>query len=621
MTSDPGVLTLPKEKRFWAAIPSWIFLGAVAVLFPVFALMTAANINRQKEITVRMLLEKGAALIRSFEAGTRTGMMALHFGRSQLQKLLTETAQQPDIAYLMVSDTNGLILAHGDATQIGKIHPAQGIDLKEAALLKTLKYREIVSKNGKSIFEVFGRFSPTGIPIGGERRRMHRMFHDLFNDDPPPEDHADLPPDPFSPPFLIIFVGLDMTAAVEAQQADIRHTIFMAAILLLIGFSGVIFLFLAQNYRAARVTISRIKAFSDTLVENLPIGLLALDSQGRIAVFNSVADNLLLLTEKEAFGKFAGQVLPKALYSAVFQVSPEKRIMDAELDCLMDSGANLPIEFSAAPLKDESDGFSGIVVLFRDMSELKSLRREIALNQRLASVGRLAAGVAHEIRNPLSSIKGFATYFKERYAHVTDDSKTADFLIAEVDRLNRVVTQLLELARPMKISKRLTSLNKLIEDSLELIRRQADAEKIRLFMKLPSESVFAELDPDRFSQVLWNLYLNAIESMKAVTGEKRITVSVEVDHMRNRFYIKVSDSGCGIAVEDISNIFDPFFTRKRSGTGLGLSIVQNIVEAHGGSLRVDSEPEKGTVITLAMDIGRASGAMTVTLKPIPFSEK
>ena len=117
------------DTRFWTWVPPWVLIGAVAVLLPIFSFMTLENINRQKTNTTRLLLEKGAALIRSFEAGTRTGMMGMAWGEPQLQKLLTETAQQPDIQYLLVADANGIIRAHNDPFYIGRTH-GRGLDLK-----------------------------------------------------------------------------------------------------------------------------------------------------------------------------------------------------------------------------------------------------------------------------------------------------------------------------------------------------------------------------------------------------------------------------------------------------------------------------------------------------------
>ncbi|MGD8257504.1 MAG: ATP-binding protein, partial [Desulfobacterales bacterium] len=270
---------------------------------------------------------------------------------------------------------------------------------------------------------------------------------------------------------------------------------------------------------------------------------------------------------------------------------------EKEIDCTIGDGKKVPLEIGASLLEDENGTFLGYVILFKDLTEVRTLRREIERSQRLASVGRLAAGVAHEIRNPLSSIKGFATYFKERYQDVPEDQQTANIMIQEVDRLNRVISQLLEFARPVKVSPKSISLPNLIEDSIKLIERQAQEKQISVSTHNASHVDIVFLDPDRVNQILLNLYLNAIESMKE-GGELRVEISG--NSATKGVEIQVSDTGNGIQRDDLSRIFDPYFTTKSSGTGLGLAIAHNILEAMGGTIKVASEPGKGTIFTLAI---------------------
>ena len=393
--------------KFWAGLPPWIMLGAVAVLFPIFSYITYENINRQKENSVRLLLEKGAALIRSFEAGTRTGVMGTHWSSFKLQHLLSETALQPDIRYLMVTDLNGRIVVHGNPEQIGRIH---GNDLDLAAIARTNYVTgRIVERGRQPVFEVISRFSPTTPPIG--RGPGGRAFQDRF------QRLMEELGIPLSENW-IIFVGLDMETIETARRSDMRHTIVMGVVLLLIGFGGFVLLMLFQSNRATRLSLSRIKAFSDNLVENMPIGLVALDTEKTIATVNQVAASMLGLKESDVLGKKSQEVLPPQIHELIQVLDESPAVADHQIDCLFPDGRSLPLEATATILKDESDQFFGYVLLFKDLSELQALRKEVARSQRLATVGRLAGGVAHEIRNPLSSIKGFATYFKERYPDI-----------------------------------------------------------------------------------------------------------------------------------------------------------------------------------------------------------
>jgi len=578
-----------KKKRSLAGIPPWIFIGSVVVLFPIFTFMIAENLNRQKENTVRLLLEKGTALIRSFYAGTRTGMMDRMRSGFKLQRLLTETAQLPDIVHLLVVDTNGFILAHSDLSQIGKKY-GNDLDLEKISGTSSEQWRFKSYPEGKNIFEVFRRFSPAGGPRGKQHGRM------IFDCEEPQQANR-IQGSPLLP--KVIFVGLDMETIEAAQNVDTRHTVVMGIILLLIGFAGIILLFVSQSYRTTKASLSRVKAFSDNLVENVPIGLIAINDNQKIVSFNNVAEAVLGIPIENAIQKKAEEILPIELLTQLYNPDIKKGIVEEELDCLTQDGRSIPLQVSATLLHDEDQTFLGHVLLFKDLSEVQALRKEIARNQRLASIGRLAAGVAHEIRNPLSSIKGFATYFKERYLENKNDQQTADIMIQEVERLNRVVGQLLEFARPINISRKPTSIPAIIEDSLRLVEREAFRKNIKIETRFSSPVNEVFIDPDRINQVLLNLYLNAIEAME---NGGRLNVVLLLDEEKKWIKISVKDTGTGIKKEELAHIFDPYFTTKPSGTGLGLAIVHNIIDAHDGKVEVESSPGNGATVTLFLPI-------------------
>ncbi len=568
------------NSKFWTGVPPWVFIGAVMVLFPIFAFMTMQNINRSSLHNTRLLLEKGAALIRSFEAGTRTGMSGNFMGSFHLQRLLSETAMQPDIAYLLVTDAEGTIVAHNahdHPDHVGEIYET-GMDLKEVFAAKEVRWRIVTGPDNMKVFEVYRRFAPVGEMHRGEM--MRRWFNPQCNIENPRQGE------------LIVFVGLDMSAVEEARKADLRHTIIMGIILLLTGLAGVVLLFMAQSYRNTKVSLSRIKAFSDNLVENMPIGLIAIDKNKKIASLNNVAGAILAISFSDVTGKEIKEILPDDICRLIDEVHSQGGVIEKELDCTLSDGKIVPLETSASVLKDENDVFLGYIILFKDMSEVRSLHKEVERSQRLASLGSLAAGVAHEIRNPLSSIKGFATYFMER-EEKPEDKEIAKVMIHEVDRLNRVVSQLVELAIPVSVSKKPVSLSTVIEKSLKILEREAANKNIEIKTIFPSTEFLYAIDEDRIKQVLLNLYLNGIESM----GEGGI-LSIELSEKNGEAIIKISDTGCGISEKDLAHVFDPYFTTKTTGTGLGLAIVHNITEAHDGKITVESRLGEGTTFTI-----------------------
>ncbi len=592
-------MTGRKREKSWITLSPWIVIGAVAVLAPIFIFVAVQNIHKQRENTTRLLLEKGAALIRSFEAGTRTGM-GMRWGGLQVQKLLTETAQQPDIVYLLITDLNGKILADNDPSKIGEYH-GKNLDLEKIPRSKEVKWREVIDETGANVFEVFRRFSPTLRHF--QKPRGEHVPNDWLRSCIIPREGKPLS-------RLTIFIGLDMKPIELAREEDARHTVIMALILLLIGFTGVISLFLVQGYRSARTSLSRIRAFSDNLVENMPIGLLAIDSDGNVSSFNQTAELILQLSADELLGKKADQVLPQQLRPLIDKLNPDVKIIEKEIDCPVPDGNRISLEAIATLLEEEDGTFGGYAILFRDLSEIKRLRTEIERSQRLASIGRLAAGIAHEIRNPLSSIKGFATYFKERYKDVPEDQKTAEIMIQEVERLNRVISQLLEFARPMNIQLKPTSMRILIQHSLKMIGGQAGEKNIKINPEISLEMDEALIDTDRINQVLLNLYLNAIEAM-----DDGGTLSVRLfGDDPGWVKIEISDTGSGIQKKDLEKIFDPYFTTKPSGTGLGLAIVHRIMEAHNGEVNIKSEQGKGTTVSIILPASEGKAGSPVTDK-------
>lgn len=227
--------------------------------------------------------------------------------------------------------------------------------------------------------------------------------------------------------------------------------------------------------------------------------------------------------------------------------------------------------------------------------EARRLAKEVARNEKMAAVGTLAAGVAHEIRNPLSSIKGYATYFQHRFEEGSEDREAAAVMAREVDRLNRVITDLLGLSNQARMKIADVNLGEVLNHVAKLLRENAAAHDVRLVVRKAEKVPVIKADMEKISQAILNLCLNAIDAMPA-GGELILAVSGGKKYV----CISVRDCGAGIAEEIRGRIFDPYFTTKGSGTGLGLPMVHKIIMAHGGQVgvysRVKSENEPGETI-------------------------
>ena len=563
---------IPKvKKRIWFNVSIWMVVGAIAVMAVVSAVMTFTHFQRQKQQAIELLVEKGATLIRSFEAGLRSpmGMKIETFG---LQKLLMETAQQPDIDYIIVTDNEGNILADSDPAQVGNKY---GMDfgIGALALSRDIRWRQVVNPQGAGTFEVYRGLFP-----------QERFAEDSKSEQSMPKS--------IKTGNMIIFVGLNMGAIEKTDSEDTRKTIIIAVILLLISSLAIISLFLAQAYLLTRTSLSRVTIFSEALVKNMPIGLIAMDEQGKIATCNEKAQAVLKASCSDSLGREALTLLPAPLQKILAELPASGGFLERDIQLTSAQGKEQIWEAIAAGLMDEGIP-AGRILLLRDVTNIRQLENEVTRSRHLNSIGSLAAGVAHEIRNPLSSIKGFAVYLKERLAGNKEDEETADIMIAETERLNRVIGQLLEFARPLALKKEKVQFVDLVQHTIKLIAADAKKNKISVEIDAAEEMPLVEVDPDKIKQVLLNIFLNCLAAMKD-GGKLTIELALKTDNLN----VIISDNGAGINESDIPKIYDPYFTSKPAGTGLGLAVVQKIMEAHGGRINVESIVGQGTRVSL-----------------------
>ena len=216
-------------------------------------------------------------------------------------------------------------------------------------------------------------------------------------------------------------------------------------------------------------------------------------------------------------------------------------------------------------------------------SRVAALEEEVSRKEKLAAVGNLAAGVAHEIRNPLSSIKGYATYFAARFPEGSEDREAASVMVREADRLNRVITELIGLSRPTDVSLKAVKPDDVIQHVARLLAQNAASRNVQIILNVPRRIPDVQADPDRLGQAMLNLCLNALDAMPR--GGK-LALSCMLSEGRICFQVK--DNGTGIPEEDVSRVFDPYFTTKQKGTGIGLATVHKIVEAMHGEISVTS---------------------------------
>ena len=579
------------NKKFSPLISPFMMAGVLVVLLPVFAFMTLDRMERQKDYIRERLLIKGISLIRTFEAGTRTGMLTMSWGAQRIQAMLLETAGQPDVDYIMITSKDGQILAHSDGEKVGGTFDAMPdiAAVSKDTLLVSHRIRRI---NDHSVFEVYKRFTPLTMGFRGRHNPTHGRGHMGTDFKPQVEPLPGSSGENIQYPGCgkefsgmaehYIFAGLSMTRANLAQERLVKETIGRGFLFFLMGCIGMICLFAFQAYRSAKASLTSVKAFSDNVVQNMPAGLVTIDLDHKITSMNREA--------REILGQVPEKPFPQMM-QLVAEMETSGKPISREVTLQPGSSHELRLDMTASPILDNEESVLGFLFLFRDLTQLKELKKEVETTRHLAAIGKLAGGVAHEIRNPLSSIKGFATYFGKRYENNSEDRETAQIMVQEVERINRSVTQLLEFAKPLAVENKEVRVDDLIAHSLKLVQHDLDKKSIETRVSVQTDTMVFRTDPDRINQILLNLYMNAIVAME--NGGK-LEVSVLDCPDQKGIEIHVTDNGCGIDKNHLEDVFDPYFTTRPEGTGLGLSIVHRIVENLRGEIRVESEQGKGT---------------------------
>ncbi|MDL2207389.1 PAS domain-containing protein [Desulfovibrio sp. OttesenSCG-928-M16] len=629
-----GSSLLPRHRAM--SLSPWLIVGSALILSLAIAFWAVKNTTQQRETMIQSLLERAGALMWAMEGGARAGM-GLQRTAFYLQFILEETARQQGIVYMAVITHDGYIVAHSDRERVGgQLFPDN--ETRDVTLGPQVDWLIHETEDGRRIFEARRLFMP--LPAferhrGGHghsrnggmmRGRGHRgePFEHEQRSRPLPPAIERLPGMFGAPPALplpdggsrnrgetrkatnelAIVVGLDMDNFDKALKSAETNTLFWALLVGLLGVGGFISLFWAQSYRLSRRMLMDATAFSSEVISSLPLGLVIFDSSERLAHANGVAEKLLGRPFSELRGLAPDAVCGKGWAQAANRVRSGASVLEEEhslVPAKPEGAAAVPVSISASRIVNEMGEGLGMIFLLRDLREVKRLQAELRRSERLSTLGNMAARVAHEIRNPLSSIKGFATYLSTRYDNETD-KQAARTMIGEVERLNRVVSELLDFARPSDINPVPCKVRELLERALRLAGADAKARGVRLESGrgLEDESLAVMADGERITQALLNLLLNAIQATDA-GGEVRVDVQPSEG---KRVAITVTDTGRGMTAEVREKMFSPYFTTRAAGTGLGLSIVAKIVEDHHGEIAVQSEAGKGAAITLWLPLAR-----------------
>jgi two-component system sensor histidine kinase HydH len=606
-----------KKTRLMFVSP-WLLAAAIGLLSLIIVIFAANNIKRERGMLSEGLFRKGEAIIRFVEAGLRAsmitnmmgGMMGLNIpdaeGVAQTQHLIEQASESPDIHYIAVIDVSGRILVHSNSDMVGKSIERDFNLLNDADPQGTF---HIVNQQDikQKVFEVISPFRPF------RGRGGIRNWREQFRKQHPPKTNefsqGDAPPDSWHQSPLgsethpqFILVGLDMTELEKTVRRYRFQMIFMSLTLLLVGLGGWISLMAAQGYRVSQETLNRVQAFTGLLISRLPVGIIATDQDGRIRTFNNAAAAMTGTGLETVQNSDPERVMPQEVARFFSPHDNSEEITDRDVSLTGAEGVNYSLHLSSMPVYNQDSVFMGRVLLMYDLSELKKLQREIQRHDRLVALGKMAAGVAHEVRNPLSSIKGFATLLGSRFKDGSREHEAAELLVQEAERLNRSITELLNYARPTALQKQEVNIGDLVSSSLKLISSDAQALGVKISLNIVRDIPGIFADKDRINQVLLNLYLNGLQAMEDSSREKLLRVSVHPAEAEGFIEIEVQDSGKGIPREDLEKILDPYFTTKPDGTGLGLALAYKIIDEHNGTIRFQSTEGHGTTVSVRLPV-------------------
>ncbi len=600
------------RKQILAKVSPWLLAAACTLLALIIGVFAVNNYQREKQLKTEALLQQGVTIARFVAASTRTSLrgglrsirMTMWQWTDHVQQAIDNSIDQPGVRFLGLVDGEGRILASSDDEKNGATIDSstrEFIDRLKNAPGIGGKYRFHQRTEGsEQIFQVVTLYHPFGhrnfifrhfgrdidIPQrnGRFRNQGGLSSSEIF------EQLKDL----HSKEFTLV-VELDLADYNKAIRGQLLQILSLSLVLLLVGVGGWLSLLTLQGLKGSQQRLQQIRDYTDILVASLPVGLIATGNDRKIRIFNTSAEDILGKSAEHVIGKDPEEVLPIELSAELHHKnSAADGIKQKEILLPQNSLQSRNLMTIGLPVMDTKKRFAGHTLLLQDISHIKELEKEVRRNERMAALGKMAAGVAHELRNPLSSIKGLALLMKTRGADDTKAKETAAVLVQEVERLNRSIGELLDYARPHKLEMKVVDIHEVIDKAVSLISMDIEAAGIELAVEGQSGN-YVKGDQDKLNQVFLNLLLNSLQAMD-VGGEMKITTAC----VGKEIVSTIEDNGCGVEEANLSKVFDPYFTTKKGGTGLGLAMSAKIVEEHYGNIEFMSRIDQGTTVRVTI---------------------
>ena len=355
-----------------------------------------------------------------------------------------------------------------------------------------------------------------------------------------------------------------------------------------------------DQLKEATKNLANLRALHERIIESIRSGLITTDLEGNIYTFNAAATEITGFLADEMQGRKIESLfgdITQEIEQSLGAVDEGEQLPRFEANLLTPEGFAVRIGYSISQLFSEDNEATGLIITFQDLTEIRSMEESVRRKERLAAVGRVGAGLAHEIRNPLGAMRGAIQVLESNTPAESIQSDLMGIILRESDRLNSIITNFLSYAKPKVGKFQEIDVCEAIRDTMKLLRHSPDVNDGHLLEDLlPARPVFISADATQLKQIFWNLARNAIQAMP---GGGKLSIKLE-PISNNRIRIVFEDSGTGMSPEAVEQLFEPFSNSTSGGTGLGLSIVYQIIRDHNGTINVRSIEGEGSVITVEL---------------------
>jgi two-component system sensor histidine kinase AtoS len=616
-------------RPIFVSLRTKLLIGTILIVAGLMLAATAVVERRQRTAIIEEVHRRGTALAEGL-AGVSTGALLL-YNYTALEQNVVRFDRETDVTYALILDRLGQVVAHSRSPETIGRTLSDAVSLRALASAPVLQ--ETVGPDREPLYDIAVPILVEGerwgtVRIGVSRHRMDAEIAGTRR------ELAGLAVVALVLGGLAAAIGARRLARPVRQLADGVAAIARGELAQRIepGRSDELGrLALAFNEMAAQLQqqraeleaahaalrqrfaeLSDLKSYTDHILRSFVSGLVTLDLDGRIVTVNPAAEVLIGCAASTLTGKPTTEALhhlPELRDLLLETLRTRVGVGPVSFVLARSDGRSVPVELATTPLRGAEGQAVGVVAILRDLTPVRQLEEQLRRSDRLAALGTLAAGLAHEIKNPLTSIMTFSRHVARRFDDERFRQRFQSVVPRELERINAIVDGLLRLARPARLVLAPVHLPPLLEQTLELYAPQIEARRIRVRRDWSVGVPPVPGDAEHLYQAFLNLVANAIEAME---GEEGGTLTVRLvwppdgegaaGGARDRLVVEVGDTGSGIKPEESQNVFNPFFTTKSRGTGLGLAIAHKIIEDHGGTVTFRTFPGHGTVFAVALPL-------------------